>query len=240
MKNDLIITRFKTENTHGTRSYHEMRTFFGSKMMDIEDYINIDDSTIQYSDIFSSDDTDSNNNGYQHYDNINYLEKIYLIDLFNIKLNHHSINILPQSDIDMENNTNWSLTINWENILIDYLFYKIKQSRTFKCIKYNDVLSENINNYIKNYIKTNILNRYKIDKIDLYIKYISLFDGDVNINPVIQFNPIFDRNIKNEKNLIKNVNLSDNGKLLNINYKQIKKSSEYKFDYYFDINFIKI
>lgn len=238
MKNDLIITRFKTENTHGTRTHHEMRTFFGSKMMEIEDYITVDDSTIQYSEMY--DVLNPNNNGYQYYEDVDLLEKIYLVNLFNVKLEHHSINLLPQSDIDMENNTNWLLTINYEDILMDYIFYKIKESRSFKSIKYTDVLSENINNYIRNYIRTNILNRYEIDKIDLYVKYISLSDGDININPLIQFNPLFDKNVKDEKHLVKNVNSLNDGRTLNINYKQIKKSSEYKFDYYFDINFIKI
>lgn len=238
MKNDLIITRFKTENTHGTRTHHEMRTFFGSKMMEIEDYITVDDSTIQYSEMYNV--SNPNNNGYQYYEDVDLLEKIYLVNLFNVKLEHHSINLLPQSDIDMENNTNWLLTINYEDILMDYIFYKIKESRTFKSIKYTDVLSENINNYIRNYIRTNILNRYEIDKIDLYVKYISLSDGDININPLIQFNPLFDKNVKDEKHLVKNVNSLNDGRTLNINYKQIKKSSEYKFDYYFDINFIKI
>jgi len=238
MKNDLIITRFKTENTHGTKSHHEMRSFFGSKMMEIEDSIKIDESTIQYSEVYNM--SNPNNNGYQYYNDIDLLEKIYLIDLFNIKLEHHNINLLPQSDIDMENSTKWLLNINYENILMDYLFYRIKESRTFKCIKYTDVLSENINNYIRSYIRTNILNRYKTDSIDLYVKYISLSEGDIDINPLIQFNPLFDKNVKDEKNIVKNINLFDNGTSLDINYKQIKKSSEYKFDYYFDINFIKI
>ncbi|MFA5585354.1 MAG: hypothetical protein WDA02_02250 [Saccharofermentanales bacterium] len=207
-------------------------------MMEIEDSIKIDESTIQYSEVYNM--SNPNNNGYQYYNDIDLLEKIYLIDLFNIKLEHHNINLLPQSDIDMENSTKWLLNINYENILMDYLFYRIKESRTFKCIKYTDVLSENINNYIRSYIRTNILNRYKTDSIDLYVKYISLSEGDIDINPLIQFNPLFDKNVKDEKNIVKNINLFDNGTSLDINYKQIKKSSEYKFDYYFDINFIKI
>ena len=63
MKNDLIITRFKSEPIIGTKSYYEPRTFFGSKMINVENTIIIDEKTIQYSEI--NDNT--NNNGYQYY-----------------------------------------------------------------------------------------------------------------------------------------------------------------------------
>jgi len=238
MKSDLIITRFKTEPTFGTKSYHEPRTFFGSKMMEIEDHIIIDNSIIQHSEIY--DINNPNNNGYQYYDDIDYLEKIYLINLYDIKNDNHTINLLPQSDIDLENNTNWSLIINWRDILHQYLYFKLKESRVFKCIKYTDVVGENINLYIHNYINVNMLNRYKFDSINLYVEYKPLDTGDFNITPTLQFNPLFKINTKKDENLVKNANIIVFDELLNINYKQIKKSKDYKFDYYFDLNFTKI
>jgi len=54
MKSDLIITRFKTESIMGTKETNDTKTFFGSKMVDIDDIITIDESNIQYSELFKN------------------------------------------------------------------------------------------------------------------------------------------------------------------------------------------
>jgi len=236
MKNDLIITRFKNEPIIGTKSYYEPRTFFGSKMINVENTIIIDEKTIQYSEI--NDNT--NNNGYQYYNDIYENDKIYLIDLIDIKNNNHTIVLSPQSDMDKITNTNWTINIQWRNILKEYLFYKIKEKRVFKGIKYNDVLGNNINLYIKNYIDKNILNRYELNTIDFYVEYKTLDDGDFNKKSNLQYNPKFDVNIKNQDNLIKNANSIIFENNVELNYKQTKTSKLYKFDYYFVLNFIRI
>ena len=47
MKSDLIISKYKTENIIGTKSSVDPKTFFGSKMVDIEDFISINNDTIR-------------------------------------------------------------------------------------------------------------------------------------------------------------------------------------------------
>ena len=79
MKSDLIISRYKTEKIIGTKSSFDARTFFGSKMIDIEDSILVDNSEIQYSEIF--DVIDKRNNGYQYYIDIDNVEKMGLAAL---------------------------------------------------------------------------------------------------------------------------------------------------------------
>ena len=155
MKSDLIITRFKTESIIGTKESNDTKTFFGSKMIDIEDTIIVDDSEIQYSEMFNTGNTD--NNGYQYYEDIDFLEKIYLINLTDVKANGHTTSLVSQSSIDLKNNTQWSIIIDWKNILGDYMFYKLKNRRTFKCVKYTDVLTENINLFITRYFSSSIV-----------------------------------------------------------------------------------
>jgi len=239
MKSDLIITRFKTEKVIGTKETNDIKTFFGSKMVDIEDTITIDNSTIQFSEYYKSGST-QNNNGYQYYQDIDNLESIYLINLSDMKYNNHTINAVPQLTFDLINNTQWTISINWMNILSEYIYYQLKSRRTFKCIKYTDVLSENINLFIRKYISDNLLNRYKFSEIKLYVQYLDLQDGDEQADPNLLFDPMFTFDVKNDTNLIKNANSTLVDDLLIVNYKQTQSSAVKKFNYYFELVFVKI
>lgn len=237
MKNDLIITRFKTEPTLGTKNSYDPKTFFGSKMVDVEDNIDIDDSIIQYSEVIDTDSPE--NNGYQYYEDIDKIERVILKNLSDLKLNNHTINLVSQSAVDLQNNTQWTLYINWKDILTEYIFYQLKNRRTFKCVRFDNILSENINYYIRQYIKNNLLSRYNFSQIKFYIKYYELDGGDDNVDPNLLFNPIFDPELKDDTNLVKNVNVININDRLTVNYKQTESSETKKFNYYFDLFFVK-
>ena len=238
MKSDLIITRFKTELTIGTKDTNDTKTFFGSKMVDIEDTILVDDSKIQYSELFKTGTT--NNNGYQYYDDKDNLESIYLTNLTDVKNSEHTITLVSQQVIDLKNNTQWQISINWKNILREYMFYKLKNRRTFKTIKYTDILSENINLFIRKYITDNLLNRYQFSQLNFYVEYINLETGDQYTDPHLLFDPIFTVDVKKDANLVKNANSTTLDELLLVNYKQTQSSEKMKFNYYFDLIFTKI
>ena len=238
MKSDLIITRFKTEPVIGTKSSFDPKTFFGSKMIDIEDEIIIDESNIQYSETQNTGNT--NSNGYQYYNDIDFLEKILLVELTETKDKFHNIILLSQTTIDLQNNTNWNILISWKDILSEYLFYRLKEARTFKSIKYTDVLSENINLFINKYIEVNILNRYQFSALNLYIEYLELDDDDINKDPNLLFNPVFTTDVKKDENLITNVNATVFDTIINVNYKQTESSQNKMFNYYFDLVITKI
>ena len=238
MKSDLIISRYKTENVIGTKSSYDSKTFFGSKMIDIEDSITIDDSEVQYSEVY--DIVDKRNTGYQYYDDIDDVEKIYLVNLSSVKDSNQTITLVSQSASDKRINTNWTIVIDWKNILIEYLYLKLKEARTFKTIKFDNVLSENINLYIRKYIQNNLLSRYDFDSIDFYVKYYDLDDGDEENEPKLAFNPVFDSSIKSDENQIKNVNTTAFTDILNINYKQTESSQYKKMHYYFELIINKV
>lgn len=238
MKSDLIISRYKTENVIGTKSSYDSKTFFGSKMIDIEDSILVDDSEIQYSEVY--DIVDKRNTGYQYYDDIDDDEKIYLVNLSTVKDSNQTITLVSQSASDKRLNTNWTIVIDWKNILIEYLYLKLKEARTFKTIKFDNVLSENINLYIRKYIQNNLLSRYGFDSINFYVKYYDLDDGNEENEPELAFNPIFDSSIKSDENQIKNVNTTAFSDILNINYKQTESSQYKKMHYYFELIISKV
>ena len=238
MKSDLIISRYKIEKVIGTKSSYDSRTFFGSKMIDIENDIIVDNSLIQYSEVY--DTVDKRNNGYQYYNDIDNIEKIYLVDLFDVKDTYHTITLGSQSATDLRLNTNWTILINWKDILIQYIYLRLKEARTFKTIKFQNVLSENINLYIKKYIQNNLTSRYAFKNIDFYIKYYDLDDGDDDKDPNLVLDPIFDASIKSDENKVKNVNTTLFPELLTVQYKQTESSQKKKFHYYFDLNIVKV
>lgn len=241
MKSDLMLNKFDKIPVAGTNSVKEFRNYFGSKMVEIEDSIIIDDISIQYSEI----QEDGNNNGFQDYV-VNNMEIIKIINLTDMKKLYSSIELLPQSSVDLENNTRWVIKINAKKILQEYLFLKLKENRTFKCVYYKDLYGYDVNTFIRYYIDENILNRYKFDRVDLYVNYINVATyNDVFGDVSLKYNPIMNKNIAVSDNLVKNVNLQQISNIiyldeLKIAYNQIKKSTEYKFDYYFNIHYTKI
>lgn len=238
MKSDLILLRYKTIDNIGTKTSLEPKTFFGSKMVDVEDSIYFDNSEVQYSEV--RDVSNNKNNGYQYLVK-NILEKTTLINLDDVKSKYSTISLVSQTEADMEKNTQWSINIDWVNILSDYLFYRLKEARTFKCIKYSDVISENINYYVYDYIKNNILNRYAVDNIEFFVKYYSLDEGDEETTePNLRFMPLFNDGITSTENLVKNINSNITQTNIEIKYKQIMDSKYNKFDYYYNLNLIKI
>jgi len=242
MKDNLELKKFEKEYVNGTYNLIEQKVFFNSKIMDIEDEIIIDNKSIQYYQII--DNNDDFGFGYQYYTKIS-KEKFEFLDVIVLKKSNHSITLLQQDDVDKMYNTKWSININSRNILREYLFAKVKEYRTFKTLKSSDFLNKNINASIYDYINNNILDRYMVSKTNLYIKYVNITDNSVISETIKQYNPKYDHSVKNDINYVKNANTlqSNTADVLSdiiINYSQTKPSTEYKFDYYYEIIFNKI
>jgi len=253
MKENLILKKYKKETVNGTFNLLEDESFFSSKIMDIEDNIIIDDKSIQYFQYFINvDSTDSTgktlakNNGYQYNAVDKFKESFFLLDVVELKLINHTISEAQQKDIDRKNNTKWKISINIKNILREYLFAKIKERRTFKSLNYKNFLNNDINNSIYEYINLNILDRYKFDNIIFYSKYTDIKNNTVFSNTILkQFDPKFKSDIELIENKNNDVNIDISNFIdplanVNIDYFQTKPSSDYKFDYYFNIYFKKI
>lgn len=242
MKNDLILKKFLTQPETGTFSLKEKTFFFGSKMMEIEDSIIIDDNNIQY---YQINEPNSERNGFQNFNlNLNE-ESVFNLDLNLLKNNNHNIFLYNQTETQKKINTKWEMRISAREILLEYLFSKIKENRSFKALKSNVFLNNNINLSIRSYINENILNRYKFSKINLYIKYINInnelnsYDG----NQYLQYNPIYTNDIFLDENLVKDVNVVANEfnfRQIILNFNQTKPGEDYTFYYYFTLEFFKI
>lgn len=235
-----MLKKFQTNAVPGTMNQQELRTFFGGKVLYTEDNIYINNDSIKFSQL-----VDDYNYGYQYFDPdaaINW-ETDFYENLTDLKLNNQSISLYSQNTLNLTNNTRWQITINGSTILKDYLFYKIKEQRVFKKINADEVYSNNINNAIYEYITYNVFSRYRLDKIDFYVSYYNIQQQTVYDNILLQYNPTFNPDVYKKENLS---NMSVIGydpykfDTITILYNQSKPSTQYSFDYYFDLNFTKI
>lgn len=243
MKSTLIIRKFNTTPTIGTMSSKEIKSFFGSKLIDIEDEIYVNDISIQYSEVV--DKINIQNDHYQHFNKKDHPETTILKSLDDVKFENHSLDVYSQNDV-ANNNFEWIMVINTKNILRDYLFLKLKESRVFKCVKSTEVVGANINNFIYDYIDNNILNRYNISSLDFYANYFDILNKTTlyTKNQVLK-KPNFNKNVFSSTNRIKDVRIITPDYLNNLDsvkiiFNQTKDFRQYKFDYYFTINYKKI
>lgn len=243
MKSNLILKKFDTNSIPGTKNIYNLRTFFGGMIPFIEDVININNDSVEFSYVNNGKET-----GYQYYDKDNISdnwETDYIENLTDLKNNNHSISLLNQSSSNLNSNTRWKIQINARNVLRDYLFFKFRESRAFQSIKYDEVYNNDLNSTIYNYIDNNIMSRYKFDSIYFYVQYSDIAKSQtIKKNILLKFEPNFTEDVYKIENKISNFNIVNLDEFkyddIVINYFQTKPSDTYKFDYYFDLNFIKI
>jgi hypothetical protein len=242
MKSNLMLKKFITNTVPGTMNQKELKTFFGGKVLYSEDYIYINDDTINYSEAVSS-----YNNGYQYFD-VNTIqedwESEFAENLTDLKANNQSILLLNQTNENLSNNTRWQITINGTSILRDYLFARLKERRVFKMINAIDVYSNDINTAVYDYIDKNLIGRYRLLRVDFYVSYYDIKQQQSIYNKILlQYDPTFDVSVYSKTNLT-NANIVgyDPYKFnsIVIQYNQSKSSSQYSFNYYFDLVFTSV
>ena len=140
-----------------------------------------------------------------------------------------------QTPEQKNSNTKWMLNININSLLNNYLFAVLKQYRTFEGVQNNMVISNDVNNAVKDYINSNLLSRYQFDHIDLYISY-----NDLSVSG-LRFQNIWDQKIVSDLNLVKSYTKIDTDpNTLEIIFTQTNSSQSYNFNYYYNLYFIKL
>ena len=189
MKRNYIAPEFKYTNVYGTYNMVEKSSFFGSKMLDIEDFIDIDTKNLVWYQNTNNEQIDFIVESSMTSNSLSSLDE---------KQNNHTISIDDsQSDIDKNNLTKWIVSIDINKLLSNYLFGILKQNRTFEGIKNDMTISGNVDYAIKDYISKNILNRYELNKLDFYVSYIS-----INTNNRLKWSVSLQENIISNNNLM--------------------------------------
>lgn len=246
MRKNFITREYSSEPRSGTLSMKEFRNFFSSKILEIEDIMNIDSSDI----IWSENTQRTQGIGI---DNIN-----RILDTYSLKKDNHKLRIFPlQSEQQKKEFTRWEFTINIRETISEWLFAQLKRSETFSGIENRNTINNSVDDAIKQYITDNIYPRINFKTIDLYIRYYEIGETQQNNELALQFDPKFQENIiipdtisgetqrdfsirsEEFKNslLIKDFELTTDASenIATLIFKQTESSLNFKYDYYFDI-----
>jgi hypothetical protein len=228
----------------------EKRNFFASKILELEDIMNVDENSISW--IQAEDNTQGVN--------IDVITKN--LNTTDLKKNNHSIQIYPnQSKSDIDKFTIWELKIDALSIIKDWIFAQLKRYKTFEFISNEDTKLFDIDKAIYEYIDYNIIPRIRFKTILLYIRYFRISELDNTNNVALQYDAKYDIStiIPEEKSgetteelmnriteykqniLVTNYDLrkSTFNDIITILYKQTENAQLYKFNYYFDVIYEK-
>ena len=229
MRRTYISPEYQNRSVYGTLNMVEESTFFGAKMLEIEDSISIDNQDIIYYQKLNGEQLDfsieSSLSSTVYSSSIN-------------KLNNHTLELdTTQPKYQLDNNTRWILTIDLKTIITEYLYATLKKYRTFEGVKNEMTMFNDVNVGVKNYIMSNVLNRYKFKSIDLYVRY-----QDLRNQSLLRYKNKWDNNIINPTyKLIKfQTETEFDESSIRIIFNQEKPSTTYSMDYYFNILFEKI
>ena len=229
MRRSYISPEFKYNKVYGTYNMLEQSSFFGSKMLEIEDSIAINTQSILYYQTSNKEQIDASVE--------NSLPSIIYNSSDDKSLNHKLIKDEAQSAYDLDNSTKWILDIDLSTILSNYIFATLKQYRTFEGVRNNMTIYNDVDFAIKEYIKSNVINRYKFKNIDLYLKYV-----DIRNQGVLRYKNEWSSSITQTENLTKKTQTETayDDSEIKVRFSQEKPSSQYSFKYFFNLTFEKI
>lgn len=232
MRKDYISPEFEYTRIFGTYDMGESSSLFASKMLELEEELELHNESIIYYQSLEKDQLDLS---------IESSLKPLIYSVSDDKKNSHTLVINEsQNDFQRNGNTKYILRIQLENLLKNYLFATLKEHRTFEGVRNNMSRKGLVDLSIYEYIQKNILNRYKLGKIDLYLKY-----NDLRSQPSLRFSNKWSTDIEGitkSNYLLQKIEteITSDKTLMKINFNQEKSSQKYNFDYYFKLNWAKI
>jgi hypothetical protein len=232
MRRSYISPEYQNRAVYGTLNMVEESTFFGAKMLEVEDSIIIDNQDIIYYQRTNGEQLDvsveTSLDSYVYSPGGNNGDKFK---------NHTLVIDTTQPKFQLDNNTRWILTIDLKTILTNYLFATLKKYRTFEGVKNDMTMFNDVNVAVTSYVRSNVLDRYKYKSVELYVRY-----QDLRNQNLLRYNNTWSTNIIDPTyKLIKiQTETEFDQSSIKIMFNQEKPSSSYKFDYYFNILFEKI
>jgi hypothetical protein len=229
MRRTYISPEYQNRAVYGTLNMVEESTFFGAKMLEVEDTISIDNQDIIYYQKLNGEQLD--------FSVESSLPSVVYSSSTN-KSDNHTLELdTTQPKYQLDNNTRWIITIDLKTIITDYLYATLKRYRTFEGVRNDMTMFNDINVGIRNYIQFNVLNRYKLKNVDLYVRY-----QDLRNQSLLRYKNNWNNTIINPTyKLIKfQTETEFDGSSIKITFNQEKPSNTYSMDYYFNILFEKI
>lgn len=229
MRRSYISPEYTSLKVFGTYNMIEESNFFLSKMLEIEDSLYLSNQDLVYY---------QNANGEQVDFSLESTVPSLVYSTSNDKLENHTLVIDDsQTQYQRDRNTKWIMTIDLETILDNYIFAIMKKYRTFEGLKKSMTRTGDVNVALRTYIKENVINRYKFSRIDLYVAYKDLRNQNI-LRYKTYWNPIV--GIESNKLVKIQTETSFDGSSLKIYFSQDKDSSQYSFEYFYNILFEKL
>lgn len=229
MRRTYISAEFLNQKTNGTFNMVEEANYFGSKMLEIEDIIYLENQSLIYFQKANGEQIDISSESS--------LDSL-LYSAANSKQTNHVLSLdESQSSFQKDNNTTWIIEFDLRTILTEFLFATLKRFRTFEGMKAEMTRTGDVNTAVREYIKFNVLNRYKYKRLDLYIQY-----KDLRKQNVLRYKNTWNVNSqKPENKFVKfQSDLAYDDSKLKIIFNQEKTSKDYTFEYFYNILFEKI
>jgi hypothetical protein len=228
MRRTYISPEFVNNKVYGTFNMVEESNFFGAKMLDIEDSIYLSNIDIIWYQRENNEQLD-----YSIESTLPSYSYTSLTDKFD---NHTLVIDETQPKFQLDKNTRWILTIDLKSILSNYLFATLKKYRTFEGVRNDITLENDVNISMRKYIEYNVINRYKIKSIDLLIKEKSLRNQNL-----LKYKNVWNKDLTmNDKFTKVESETAFDYSSVKLTFNQQKSSSDYNFEYYFNILFEKI
>lgn len=229
MRRNYISPEYYNTKVYGTYNMIEESNFFGSKMLDVEDSISIENQNLIYYQKNTNEQLDLSIESTSN--------SIVYSSADDKKANYTIVYDPTQPIYQLENNTMWIIDINVRNILSNYLFATLKRYRTFEGVKNTMTLSNNVDVSIAEYISNNVIDRYKVKSITLFISYKDLRDQSI-----LRYKNNWNSSVALDVNKFTKVQTetSFDGTSTKLIFTQEKPSSTYSFEYFFNILFEKI
>jgi hypothetical protein len=232
MRRTYISPEFEYKKVFGTFNMKEESSFFGSKMLEIEDVLELTTQSLVYYQNSNSEQLDLD------------IEKLTLPIVYSVSEDFKENQTLliddSQSEFQKNSNTRYTLTINLETILENYLFATLKQYRTFEGVSNTMCYSGDVNFSMKQYILKNVVDRYKFNRVELFLNYVDLRDQNIRrFNNTWATNPSV---VAVESNKLKNLQTETEYDFSSIKviFSQEKSSQLFSFEYYFKLYWEKL
>ena len=162
----------------------------------------------------------------------------YVYSAASDKEKNHILTIDPtQTQYTKDNLTNWTLDLNIKGILANYLFAELKRWRTFEGIRTNMNSYNDVNSAINNYMNFNVIDRYKLSSIDLYLRY-----KDLRSQNLLRYKNVWNPDIVSPTTKFTKFQseMSVDGGYAKVTFNQQQPSSSYTFEYFFNLYFEKL
>jgi len=229
MRRNYISPEFEHKEVYGTYNMVEESNFFGAKMLEIEDTILINNQNIIYYQMPNGEQLDLS---------VENTLQSYVYSASSDKQKNHILTIDPtQTEYTKENLTSWTLDLNIKGMLANYLFAELKTWRTFEGIRTNMNSYNDVNAAINNYINYNVIDRYKLSSIDLYLRY-----KDLRSQNLLRYKNSWNPEIISPTTRFTKFQseMSVDGGYAKVTFNQQQPSSSYTFEYFFNLYFEKL